>query len=117
MANTREKRYTAAFKARISLEAAKQTRTLFELSRALQQVHPVQVGHWKKQQLVEGVESLFGDDRHETRGTRARPSMANSTVQIGQLKCASRLRRLKRALILLQEVNISNNPFPERKTA
>jgi transposase-like protein len=38
MAGTR-KRYSAAFKARVALEAAKQTRTLAELSKAFQ-VHP-----------------------------------------------------------------------------
>src|SRR5205807_278904 len=39
MTGTR-KRHSAAFKARVALEAAKQTRTLAELSRAFQ-VHPV----------------------------------------------------------------------------
>ena len=40
MTGTR-KGYPAAFKARVALEAAKQTRTLAELSKAFQ-VHPVQ---------------------------------------------------------------------------
>ena len=35
MANTRQKRHPAAFKAKVALEAAKQTRTLAELSRGL----------------------------------------------------------------------------------
>ena len=61
MANTRKKRHPAAFKAKVALEAAKQTRTLAELSRAFQ-VHPVQISQWKKQ-LLDGVESLFGDGR------------------------------------------------------
>ena len=61
MANTRQKRHPAAFKAKVALEAAKQTRTLAELSRAFQ-VHPVQISQWKKQ-LLDGVESLFGDGR------------------------------------------------------
>ena len=47
MTGTR-KRHSAAFKARVALEAAKQTRTLAELSRAFQ-VHPVQISQWKKQ--------------------------------------------------------------------
>jgi hypothetical protein len=41
MTGTR-KRYSAAFKARVALEAAKQTRTLAELSKTFQ-VHPVQI--------------------------------------------------------------------------
>jgi transposase-like protein len=61
MANTRPKRHPAAFKAKVALEAVKQTRTLAELSRAFQ-VHPVQISQWKKQ-LLDGVESLFGDGR------------------------------------------------------
>jgi transposase len=61
MANTRTKRHPAAFKAKVALEAVKQTRTLAELARAFQ-VHPVQISQWKKQ-LLDGVESLFGDGR------------------------------------------------------
>jgi putative transposase len=60
MTGTR-KRHSAAFKARVALEAAKQTRTLAELSRAFQ-VHPVQISQWKKQ-LLDGVEFLFRDGR------------------------------------------------------
>ena len=61
MANTRQKRHPAAFKARVALEAVKQTRTLAELARAFQ-VHPVQISQWKKH-LLDGVESLFSDGR------------------------------------------------------
>jgi transposase-like protein len=60
MTGTR-KRYSAAFKARVALEASKQTRTIAELSRTFQ-VHPVQISQWKKQ-LLDGVESLFRDGR------------------------------------------------------
>jgi transposase-like protein len=56
------KRHSAAFKARVALEAAKQTRSLAELSRTFQ-VHSVQISKWKKQ-LLDGVESLFRDNRH-----------------------------------------------------
>ena len=64
MAGTR-KRYSAAFKARVALEAAKQSRTLAELSKAFQ-VHPVQISQWKKQ-LLDGAESLFRDGRRRDR--------------------------------------------------
>ena len=53
MTGTRN-RYPAAFKARVALEAAKQTRTLAELSKDFQ-VHPVQISQWKKQ-LLDGAE-------------------------------------------------------------
>jgi transposase-like protein len=55
------KRHTASFKAKVALEAAKQTRTLAELARTYQ-VHPVQISQWKKQ-LLDGAESLFRDGR------------------------------------------------------
>ncbi len=64
MAMTR-KRHTASFKARVALEAAKQTRTAAELAKAYQ-VHPVQISQWKKQ-LLDGAESLFGDGRRRDR--------------------------------------------------
>jgi transposase-like protein len=65
MAATR-KRHSAAFKAKVALEAAKQTRTVAELAKAYQ-VHPVQISQWKKQ-LLDGAESLFRDGRRRDRG-------------------------------------------------
>ena len=61
----KRKRHPAAFKARVALEAAKQTRTVAELAKAFQ-VHPVQISQWKKQ-LLDGVESLFRDGRRRQR--------------------------------------------------
>jgi transposase-like protein len=55
------KRHSVSFKAKVALEAAKQTRTLAELAKAYQ-VHPVQISQWKKQ-LLDGIESLFQDGR------------------------------------------------------
>lgn len=55
------KRHSATFKAKVALEAAKQTRTVAELAK-LYQLHPVQISQWKKQ-LLDGVESLFRDGR------------------------------------------------------
>jgi transposase len=55
------KRHSAAFRARVALEAAKQTRTLAELATTFQ-VHSVQISQWKKQ-LLDGIESLFQDGR------------------------------------------------------
>ena len=87
MTGTR-KRYPASFKARVALEAAKQTKTLAELS-GRYQVHSVQISQWKKQ-LLDGIESLFRDGRRrdhdesqeiqaeKTRRTRAGTSTAAS---------------------------------------
>jgi len=64
MAGTR-KRHSAAFKAKVALEAAKQARTITELARAYQ-LHPIQISQWKKQ-LLDGIESLFRDGRRRDR--------------------------------------------------
>ena len=58
----KRKRHSAAFKAKVALEAAKQTRTVAELARVYQ-VHPVQISQWKRR-LLDSAESLFRDDRH-----------------------------------------------------
>jgi putative transposase len=57
----KRQRHPASFKAKVALEAAKQTRTIAELAKAYQ-VHPVQISQWKKQ-LLDGVDSLFRDGR------------------------------------------------------
>lgn len=53
------KRHSAAFKAKVALEAVKQDRTIAELARQ-HQVHPVQISQWKKQ-LLDGLEGLFAN--------------------------------------------------------
>ena len=60
MAGSR-KRHPAAFKARVALEAAKQSKTLAELAKEFH-VHPVQISQWRKH-LLAGVEELFRDGR------------------------------------------------------
>jgi transposase-like protein len=57
----KRQRHSAAFKAKVALEAIKQTRTVAELAKVFQ-VHPVQISQWKKP-LLDGAESLFGDGR------------------------------------------------------
>jgi transposase-like protein len=57
----KRRRHAASFKAKVALEAAKRSRTVAELAKAYQ-VHPVQIGQWKKQ-LLDGIESLFRDGR------------------------------------------------------
>ena len=78
----KRKRHSAAFKAKVALEAVKQTRTLAELARTFQ-VHPVQISQWKKQ-LLDGVESLFGDGRRRERD-ESLSIQAQLYEQIGRL--------------------------------
>ena len=61
----KRRRHSPAFKAKVALEAAKQTRTVAELAKVFQ-VHPVQISQWKKQ-LLDGAESLFHDGRRRDR--------------------------------------------------
>jgi transposase-like protein len=62
---SKRRRHSAAFKARVALEAAKQTKTIAELAKAYQ-VHPVQISQWKKQ-LLDGVETIFRAGRQRER--------------------------------------------------
>ncbi len=82
MTGTR-KRYPASFKARVALEAAKQTRTLAELS-GRYQVHSVQISQWKKQLLAD-IESLFRDGRRRDHD-ESQAIQAELYEQIGRLK-------------------------------
>jgi transposase-like protein len=81
MAGTR-RRHAAAFKAKVALEAAKQTKTVAELAK-IYRVHPVQISQWKKQ-LLDSVEDLFrGGRRREREEGEAR--QAELYEQIGRL--------------------------------
>jgi len=79
---SKRKRHSASFKAKVALEAAKQTRTIAELAKAYQ-IHPVQISQWKKQ-LLDGVETLFHDGRHRERET-SQAQQAELYEQIGRL--------------------------------
>jgi transposase-like protein len=81
LAGTR-KRSPAVFKARVALEAARQTRTLAELSKAFR-VHPVQISQWKKH-LWDGAEPLCGDGRRREQD-RCEALQAELYEQIGRL--------------------------------
>ena len=78
----KRKRHAAAFKAKVALEAAKQTRTVAELAKTYQ-VHPVQISQWKKQ-LLDGVESLFRDGRRRE-GEHEQADQAELYEKIGRL--------------------------------
>jgi transposase-like protein len=77
------KRHSAAFKAKVALEAAKQAETIAELAK-LHQVHPVQISQWKKQ-LLDGAEGLFGNGAV---GRRPDPEKLQTELyeQIGRLQ-------------------------------
>lgn len=55
------KRHSAAFKAKVALEAAKEIKTLSELA-SQYEVHPVQISQWKKQ-LLESIAGVFSTQK------------------------------------------------------
>jgi putative transposase len=81
--STKRKRYSAAFKAKVAVEAIRGVKTTAELA-SEHQVHPTLISQWKRQAL-ENLASLF-----EGVGTRVEPDVEAVTAplyeQIGRLK-------------------------------
>ena len=61
MGEAKRKTYTAAFKAKVGLEAIRGVKTVNELGQ-LHSVHPAQVGQWKRE-IQEQAEKLFEKKR------------------------------------------------------
>lgn len=82
MKNTR-KQHSAAFKAKVAIEAVKAERTLNEIGSQFE-LHPTQVMQWKKR-LVEGASELFQGriDRDAIQESALRDRLYQ---EIGQLK-------------------------------
>ena len=61
MGEAKRKSYTAAFKAKVGLEAIRGVKTVNEIGQAYG-VHPVQVGQWKRE-IQTQAETLFAAKR------------------------------------------------------
>lgn len=83
MGRTR-RRFSAALKARVAIEAIKAQRSISELA-GQHQVHPVQITQWK-QQLLSSAERVFADGRMSEKKDQEE-LVARLYQQIGQLKC------------------------------
>jgi transposase len=79
MKERNRKRFDAAFKGRVALEAAQEKESLAQLARR-HGVHPVVVGQWKKQ-LIERAAAAF--DRGATKDVEQRE--AELLQKIGEL--------------------------------
>lgn len=77
-----KKRYTAAFKAKVALEAIKGQKTLSEIASEFE-VHPNQVSQWKRQ-LRDGLEDVFSDPRRSGRSEEKEKDRLYQ--EIGRLK-------------------------------
>ena len=77
------RQHSAALKAKVALEAVKERLTAAQIAAAYQ-VHPAQVGMWKKQ-LLAGVEELFAA-RPERHAVEQEALVAELYQQIGKLQ-------------------------------
>ena len=77
------KSHSAAFKAKIALEAIKQEKTIAQLASEFG-VHPNQIGVWKKQ-LLENLPEIFSKKR-KRQDKEAEKLKDELYKQIGQLK-------------------------------
>ena len=83
MSEVKRKSYTAAYKAKVGLDAIRAERTVNEIGQAYG-VHPAQVRHWK-QEIVGGAESLFSRGRGP-KPTDTGVSDERLYAEIGRLK-------------------------------
>ena len=77
------KRYAADFKAKVALEAVRGERSLSELA-SRYEVHPNQIGQWRRA-LLAGVKELFSDRRRH-RAEDDEAEKARLYEEIGRLK-------------------------------
>jgi len=80
--NKHRRKHTAEFKARIALEAIKGPNTINELA-AKYELHPVQVGSWKKE-LLERVPEVF-ERKNAAKDPDAEQERARLERKVGQL--------------------------------
>jgi len=79
----KRKRYSADFKAKVALEAARENRTSAELSSAYG-VHPTMITRWKKH-MLEHLPGVFSD-KAKQKDKETEELVATLYQQIGQLK-------------------------------
>jgi transposase-like protein len=79
MAKRPRRNHSAAFKAKVAVEALKDGQTLVELAERFQ-VHPNQITEWKKQ-LLDRAEEVFSKDKKSETG----PDIKELHAKIGQL--------------------------------
>ena len=78
----KRRRFTADFKKRVALEALRERDTVRAIA-ARHEVHPNQVGAWKRQ-AMEGLEEVFSQPRSK-RGEEHEATVRNLHAKIGEL--------------------------------
>lgn len=85
MSKQARKTYSPEFKAKVALEATRGKLTVNEVAKQFE-VHPNQVGIWKKQ-LLDSIQDIFADRRvGRAEAETAEQLQAHLYQQIGQLK-------------------------------
>jgi transposase-like protein len=90
---TKRVKHTAAFKAKIALEALKEQKTLLELSQDYK-LHPTQITRWKSK-VTQELSQLFEDNR-ERKKKSSQVDTEMLYAQIGKLQ--SQLEFLKKKM-------------------
>ena len=78
------RRHTAAFKAKVALEAVRGEQTISQLAGRFE-VHPNQIHAWKEA-LVEHAGAIFATEESRKRSQTAEVQVAQLYEQIGRLK-------------------------------
>lgn len=81
----KRRRFSAAFKAKVALEAVKGVKTITELTQKYQ-LHPVQINNWKKTFLERTTGIFEGDKQKEQELKRLQDERDELFRQIGELK-------------------------------
>ncbi|HQO64778.1 MAG TPA: transposase [Syntrophorhabdus sp.] len=84
MKNTRRK-FSAAFKAEVALEAIKGIKTISEISQEYE-LHPVQVTQWKKEFLEHAPEVFEGEKKKREELVQLQAERDELFKQLGELK-------------------------------
>ena len=90
------KQHNSQFKAKVALDAAKNEKTLSQLSQKYS-VHATQIGQWRKE-LLEHMHEVFEDRRSRKRGEDLLHSNDELYEQIGRLKVENDFLKKKSAL-------------------
>lgn len=92
------KSYSPEFKAKVALEAVRGKLTVNEIAKQFE-VHPNQVGIWKKQ-LLDSIADIFADGRSKPAASEnAEQLQAHLYQQIGQLKVELDWLKKKAAMV------------------
>jgi transposase len=84
MSKNKRKQYSPQFKAQVALEAAREDKTVAQLS-SQYDLHPTVINNWKRQ-LLEGASNLFESGRQQKAEKDTQEQVKDLYRHIGQLK-------------------------------